>query len=449
MSKNIKIKKGLNIHLIGEAEKTLTTISSERYAVKPTDFVGVFPKMLVKTGDSIKAGSPLFYDKYREDIIFTSPVSGKITEIKRGEKRVLQEIQISADSEMKYVEFKKSDISSISKEEIIETLLKSGVWPFIKQRPYSIIADPKDAPKAIHISAFDSSPLAPDFDFVVHGKGEIFQAGLDAIAKLTDGKVHLNCNSENTKSQVFLKSKNVQINQFTGPHPAGNVGTQIHHIDPINKGEIVWVLSTQAVLTIGRLFLDGKYDATKVVALTGSEVKSPKYYKIINGCSVESIVKNNITDENNRIISGNVLFGTKIETDGYISFYDSQVTVIPEGDKPEFLGWGMPGFGKFSTTRTFLSWLTPNKKYKLDTNYHGCLRAFVMSGEYEKVFPMDIMPVQLLKSVLVNDIDMMENLGIYEVAEEDFALCEFVCTSKIESQSIIRQGINTMIKELN
>jgi len=397
----------------------------------------------------VKAGTPLFYDKYRENIIFTSPVSGKIGEIKRGEKRILQEIQISADAEIKYEEFKKADPASITKEEIIETLLKSGVWPFIKQRPYSIIADPKSEPKAIHISAFDSSPLAPDFDFIVHGKGEEFQAGIDIVAKLTSGKVHLNCNSENTKTKVFLNSKNVQVNQFTGPHPAGNVGIQIHHIDPINKGDVVWALNPQAVLTIGRLFLEGKYDATKVVALTGAEVKNPKYYKIINGCVIESIVKDNINDGTNRIISGNVLSGTKVETNGYVGFYDSQITVIPEGYEPEFLGWGMPGFGKFSNSRTFISFLTPNKKYNLDTNFHGCLRAFVISGEYEKVFPMDILPVQLLKSIIVNDIDMMENLGIYEVAEEDFALCDFVCTSKIETQSIIRQGINTMIKELS
>ncbi|MCF8296397.1 MAG: Na(+)-translocating NADH-quinone reductase subunit A [Saprospiraceae bacterium] len=449
MSKIIKIKKGLDINLIGEADKTLTTISSNSYAVKPTDFEGVFPKMLVKTGDEVKSGTPLFYDKYRENIIFTSPVSGKIGEIKRGEKRVLQEIQIAADAEIKYVEFKKADPNSISKEEIIETLLKSGVWPFIKQRPYSIIADPKDEPKAIHISAFDSSPLAQDFDFIVHGKGDIFQAGIDAISKLTKGKVHLNCNSETTKSKVFLNSKNVQVNLFSGPHPAGNVGTQIHHIDPINKGDVVWVLSPQAVLTIGRLFIEGKYDASKVIALTGAEVKNPKYYKLINGCSIESIIKDNINEGKIRIISGNVLTGTKVEMNGYLGFYDSQITVIPEGDEPEFLGWGMPGFGKFSTTRTFLSFLTPNKKYNLDTNYHGCLRAFVVSGEYEKVFPMDIMPVQLLKSIIVNDIEKMENLGIYEVAEEDFALCDFVCTSKIETQSIIRQGLNTMIKELN
>jgi len=450
MSKIIKIKKGLDINLLGKANKTITTVSSKSFALKPTDFIGVFPKMLVNPGDEVKAGTPVFYDKYRENIIFTSPVSGKVTEIKRGEKRLLEEIQITADNEISYLNFKKANPKDLSKEEIIENLLKSGVWTLIRQRPYSIIANPEDEPKAIHISAFDTSPLAPDFDFIVHGNGEIFQAGIDAISKLTSGTVHLNINPNRTKSNVFLNSKNVQINHITGPHPAGNVGIQIHHIDPINKGDKVWELNPQTVLTIGRLFIEGIYDATKVIALTGSEVKHPKYYKIINGTSIKPIIQNNEIEEGSiRFISGNVLSGTIIKEDGYIGFYDSQITVIPEGDKPEFFGWATPGIEKYSVTRTFISWMFPKKEYKINTNFHGCHRAFVMSGQYEKVFPMNIFPVQLLKSIIVEDIDQMEQLGIYEVAEEDFALCEFVCTSKIEAQSIIRKGLDLMIKEMS
>ncbi len=449
MSKINKITKGLDIKLKGKAEKIIMEVFSDKYALKPTDFIGVFPKLMVKEGDEVKAGTPVFFDKYRENIIFTSPVSGKITEIKRGERRVIQEIRIAADKETKYVSFDVVNPNDLSKEEISEKLLKSGLWPWIRQRPYSIIANPAEDPKAIFISAFDSSPLAPDYDFIVHNKGGLFQTGLDALAKLTSGKIHLNLNANRVSSKVFSNSKNVQINQFAGPHPAGNIGIQIHKIDPINKGEIVWYITPQGVLTIGRLFIEGKYNAAKTIALSGSEVSNPRYYKILSGSAINPLLKNNVQNGNNRYISGNVLTGRKIEKDGYISFYDSQITVITEGDEPEFLGWGMPGLGKYSVSRSFISWLCKNKEYRLDTNYHGCERAFVMTGQYEDVFPMNIMPVQLLKSILVQDIDMMENLGIYEVDEEDFALCEFVCTSKIEVQSIIRDGLNMILKEMS
>jgi Na+-transporting NADH:ubiquinone oxidoreductase subunit A len=434
---------------MGESEKTLVDLKAKRFAVKPPDFTGCFPKMLVKEGDIVKAGTPLFFDKYRDNILFTSPLSGKVAMVHRGAKRRLLEVIIESDGRQTFEDFGKDKIDSLKKEAIVEKLLKSGIWPMIRQRPYSVIANPKDDPKAIFINAFDTAPLAPDFDFLVEGRGEAFQAGLEVLSKLTSGKLHLNVDAKKTTSKVFLNAKHVHINQFSGPHPAGNIGIQIHHIDPINKGEIVWYLNPQDVLMIGKFFTDGKYDASCVVALSGSEVEKPRYYKVIKGMSIKPMVENNVKEGDLRYISGNVLTGKKIEQDGYLGFYDYHVNVIPEGKYFEFLGWGLPGFKKFSASRSFTSWMTPSKKYALDTNLHGGVRAFVVNGEYEKVLPMDIYPVHLLKAILVEDIDLMENLGIYEVDEEDFALCEFVCTSKINSQSIIRQGLDLMRKEMS
>lgn len=449
MSKEIKIKKGLNINLFGEAEKTISELKARQYAIKPTDFVGVFPKLLVKEGDLVKAGSPVFYDKHRENIKFTAPVSGKIAGIHRGAKRVLQEIIIDADEEIIYESFGKEGLDDLKKEEIIEKLLKSGIWPFIRQRPYSIIADPDTEPKAIFISGFDTSPLAPDYDFLIHGKGEEFQTGLNAIAKLTSGKVHLNINNDLPGSRVFTNSKNVQVNNFTGPHPSGNVGTQINKIDPINKGDIVWYLRPQEVITIGKLFLEGKFDVSIVIALTGSEIKKTSYFKTYVGASIEGMIEKNLEQENVRCISGNVLTGTKIEKSGFLSFYDYQLTVIPEGDHYDFLGWMLPGLKKHSFYRTFMAWLTPKKKFKVHTNLNGGERAFVMTGQFERVFPLDIYPMQLLKAIIIEDIDEMENLGIYEVDEEDFALCEYISTSKINIQSVVRNGLDIIRKEMS
>lgn len=450
MSDVYKIKKGLNINLKGKAEKVVVkTEASATYALKPTDFIGIVPKLSVKVDEEVKAGSPIFHDKYHPEVVFTSPVSGKVTAINRGERRSLLEIVITPDNQIQYEDFGKANPSSLSREEIIEKLLKSGLWPSIKQRPYAIIANPQNTPKAIFISAFDSAPLAPDYDFIVQGHEAEFQAGINVLSKLTTGKVHLNINADEPASAVFTKAQGVQLNQFSGPHPAGNVGIQIHHIDPINKGETVWCVNPQDVILIGRLFEKGIYDATVVVALAGSEVKAPKYFKVIKGCSISKMVTNNTETGDLRYISGNVLTGSKIEADGYLGYYDYSVTVIPEGKYHEFLGWALPGLGKHSASRSFFSWLCSKHEYRLDTNYHGGHRAFVMTGEYAKVFPMDIYPVQLLKAILAGDIDLMEKLGIYEVAEEDFALCEYICTSKTEVQEIVRTGLNMMIKEMN
>jgi Na+-transporting NADH:ubiquinone oxidoreductase subunit A len=449
MSEVYKIKKGLDIRLIGEAEKKISTISSDRFALKPPDFVGVFPKTFVKEGDLVKAGTPVFFHKYRDNIIFTSPVSGKVTEVHRGAKRKMLEIRIESDGKMEYESFGKADPKSLTREQVSEKLLKSGTWAYIRQRPYSIIANPEDNPKAIVISAFDSAPLAPDFDFIVENDGSAFQTGLDALSKLTSGKIHLNIREGKTKSKYFMDAKAVQVNRFEGPHPSGNVGVQIHRIDPIAKGDIVWYLSPQAVIIIGKLFREGIYDASRIIALTGSEVKNPQYYKVITGTSVLPLFRDNLKSPNVRFISGNVLTGSKIDKDGYLGFYDQQVTVIPEGDYHEFLGWAMPRFDKFSYSKTFFSWLSPSKKYRLDTNLNGGHRAFVLTGHYEKVFPMDIYPMQLLKAIMIQDIDEMEQLGIYEVDEEDFALCEFIDPSKTEMQAIVREGLDLMLKEMS
>ncbi len=451
MPKEIKIKRGLNIPLAGEASKVFSNLSlPETFALKPPNFKGVVPKLLVKEGDEVQSGTPLFADKSNEAILFCSPVSGEVIDIARGEKRKILEIKILTDKKLSYIPFTKANPQNLNREEIIEALLNSGIWPFIRQRPFGIIANPKEKPKSIFISAFDTNPMAPDNEFILKESVADFQTGLDALQKLTDGKVHLNVNADSIDATVFLDAKGVVINKFSGPHPAGNIGVQIHHIDPINKNEVVWFLYPQDVLILGRLFNDGKFDASRAVALTGSQVKAPKYYKTVGGCAVKTILADGgLKEGKNRIISGNVLTGKQIPADGFLDFYDSQITVIPEGDEPEFMGWLSPGFEKLSMSRTFFSWLTPDKKYDLNTNMHGEERPFVITGEYEKVFPMDIYPVHLLKSILIEDIEMMENLGIYEVVEEDFALCEFVCTSKIESQDIIRRGLEIIRKEFS
>lgn len=450
MADTITIKQGLDINLLGDAEKVITEVDAGMYAIKPIDFIGVFPKVVVQEGDKVKAGSQLCFDKYRDNIWFTSPVSGTVKEVRRGAKRVLLEIIIEPDAQQQYEDFGKAAPNNLDRDQVLDKMLKSGVWPVIRQRPYTVIANPDDNPKAIFVSAFDTSPLAPDYNFIVEGQAEAFQTGLDALKKLTTGKIHLNLKGNGDNSEVFTNAKNVQINYFNGPHPAGNVGTQINKLDPVNKGEVVWHLRPQEVITIGRLFLEGRYNSERIIALAGSEVVKPMYIKTRIGASIKEIIKDNLKDGKLRFISGNPLTGKKIDKNGFISFYDSQLTVLPEGDYYEMFGWVLPGFGKFSFSRTFFSWLHPkDKKYRMDTNFHGGPRAFVITGEMEKVFPFDIYPMQLLKAIMIEDIDAMENLGIYEVDEEDFALIEFIDTSKTEAQYIVRKGLDIMRKEMS
>ena len=447
MSEVVKLRKGLNIKLKGSAEKALDKLPvPATVALKPTDFPGLTPKLSVKVDAEVKAGDALFYDKYHPEILFTAPLGGKVVSINRGERRKILEVVIATDEKVGSAEFKKADPSTLSAEEVKEQILKSGVWPFIKKRPYGIIANPEEKPKAIYISTFDTAPLAPDYNFVIDGQLDTFQVGVNALAQLTEGKVNLGV----SKDSAFTSVKNVEFNTFEGPHPVGNVGIQIANTSPLNKGEVVWTISVQDVLFIGRLFQTGKVDFTKTVALTGSEVKAPKYYQTFLGAPIASLVESKLVnaDDKQRIISGNVLTGTKVTEKSFLGFYDSQISVIPEGDEYEFLGWADPGFNKFSATKAYFGKLFPKKEYTMNANIHGGERAFVLSNQYEKLVPMDILPVYLLKAILVNDIDKMENFGIYEVIEEDFALCEYACTSKIEVQKILREGINTMIKEL-
>ncbi|MDA7835839.1 Na(+)-translocating NADH-quinone reductase subunit A [Salibacteraceae bacterium] len=447
MPKNVRISKGADIKLVGAADHVKGDAPfPASFALKPTDFHGLTPKLVVKEGDEVKAGSVIFYNKDNEHVKFTSPVSGEVAEIVRGAKRKILEVRIIPDQDQKFEQFDVSDLSST--EKIKTVLMSSGFWPMLKQRPYDVIANPHLKPKAIFISAFDSSPLAPDYDFILHGQQEAFQKGLDALSKLTDGKVHLTTRGKSTPDATFTQAKGVELNTITGPHPAGNVGIQIHHIDPINKGENVWTISAQNVALMGKFLMTGVVDLKKVIALAGSEVEKPRYLTTWVGASMKSIVDGQIKAGDNRIISGNVLTGDASSTEGYLGFFHDAVTVIPEGNEPQFLGWLAPNFHKFSLSRSYFSWLSPNKKFALNTNMNGEDRAYVVSGQYEAVLPMDIYPVQLIKSIMTNDLDKMENLGIYEVIPEDFALCEYACTSKMNVQSILRDGLDVAKQEL-
>ena len=443
MSKNIKLRKGLDIKLVGAAELRLEeTPMAKSYAVSPLDYENVTPKLLVKVGDKVEAGSPLFFDKNNPRVLFTSPVSGTVVAINRGEKRKLLNVAVEPDQTQVYKELKVVDAKA-SRSEIVEMLLESGLWTRIVERPYGVIANPDVTPKAIFVSAFDSAPLAPDYNFVLKSEKAALEAGLAVLARLTDGKVHLSARKgdEGYMSEV----KGVEYHTFSGKHPVGNVGVQIHHIDRIAKGDIVWTVNVQDVVLIGRLVMGGKLDMSKVIAVAGSEAQKPCYKRIIAGAAVESIVGQ--VAENVRIVSGDVLTGVTTAKDGYISANANMLSLIPEGNVYELLGWAMPRLHRFSVSRAYFSWLCPKKEYKLDTNLNGGERPFVVTGLYENYLPMDVYVAYLLKACLVKDLDKMENLGIYEVLPEDLALCEFVDPSKIEMQQILRDGINLMIKE--
>ncbi|AGA78265.1 Na(+)-translocating NADH-quinone reductase subunit A [Echinicola vietnamensis] len=448
MSKLVKLKKGFDIKLEGKAEKKTEAFPpAQTFAIKPTDFVGMQrPKVTVKEGDTVKAGTPILFDKKLESVLYAAPVSGEIVEIKRGEKRKLLEIKIMADKEISYEEFSKfseSDLKSLTKEQATDALLKGGVWPQIIQRPFGIVANPEDEPKAIFISGFDSHPLAPDYGVLLKGQEKYFQAGLNTLKKLTSGKVHLNLDQDSEVSPVYAGAQGVEVNKFSGPHPAGNVGVQIHHLDPINKGEVAWTINPYGVVQIGKLLLEGIYDASKVVAITGSEAKKAVYAKTYQGACVDKLVAGNTKSDHFRVVSGNVLTGERINHDGYLGYYDHQITLLPEGDYYEFMGWAKPTSSKLSFHRALglLSFLSPNKEYVLDTNTRGEERAFVQTGVFEQVTPMDIFPIYLLKAIMAEDFDEMEELGIYEIIEEDLALCEFIDVSKHPVQDIVRKGI--------
>ncbi|MDO5979886.1 Na(+)-translocating NADH-quinone reductase subunit A [Flavivirga spongiicola] len=450
MSNDIRIKKGLDIKLKGEAEKTSEkAIVSNFYTLRPEDFHSVIPKLISKVGTKVKAGEPVFFDKSNEAIKFVSPVSGEVLEISRGEKRKILAIKIQADKEQTYQDHGKFDIDAANSETVKSHLLASGCWPFVKQRPYDVIANPDKAPKAIFISGYASAPLAADLDFTLQGKEAELQAAVTALGKLTEGKVHVSVGKNGHSPLAGLTG--VTLHKVSGPHPSGNVGTQINKIDPVNKGEVVWTVNPQDLVIIGELLLTGKFNAERIVALVGSSVEKPRYFVTKIGSEVATMVydKGIAKDTNDRIISGNVLSGKQIRPDGYLDYYSNVISVIPEGDDYELFGWNKPVFNKVSTSRALtFSWLMPKKSYDLNTNTNGEHRAFVTTGTYEEVFPLDIYPMQILKACMYKDLDEMEALGMYEVAPEDFALTEFVCVSKQPHQKIIREGLDLMLKEI-
>ena len=480
MPETITIRKGLDIPISGAAELRLTDARSiTTYAVKPTDFVGLTPRLLVEEGQAVLKGDALFVDKHDERIRFTSPVDGHVKAIVRGEKRKLLEVVVEAD--FKSAGSAGSDCKSSptpplqTADEIKETMLRWGLWPILRQRPFGIIANPDDKPKAIFVSAFSSAPLAPDYDFVMQGKEEALKKGLKALTKLTEGKVHICFRPNQRLSQQLNNSTNKQFNIhfIKGPHPSGNIGTQIAHIDPINKGEVVWTMNLQDVAVLGELVTTGNYNPEKVIAVAGPNIKNPHYYRVKAGACLSEIIKGQLLNNDyprmdaddaakaNRVISGDILSGTQIAAEGFTGAYDDLVSILPEGDYYDFMGWLMPVVRKFSFSRTFLSGFMPKSTFKpmgidlprfeslwkYDTNTHGDERPLVFTGNFERVFPFDIYPTQLIKACIVGDIELMENLGIYEVEPEDFALCEFIDTSKTDIQAIVHEALEKLRKE--
>lgn len=443
------LRKGFDIRLEGTAPTHINgRIKAHTFAVQPPNFRGIspIPKLEVEVGQRVKAGDPLFHDKVLTAVKFVAPVSGEVVAINRGERRAITEVVIQADKDIEYRQLPKLDPEACSREELVNYLMETGGWTLLRQRPYDVIADPACVPANIFISTFDTAPLAPDNNFVVNGREEAFQRGLDVLNRLTSGKVYLglSANGETPPAKAFTDAKGVEKRWFRGPHPAGNVGIQIHHIDPIKPNGEVWTLGVQEVITLGALFTEGRFNAERVVAITGAELKEPTYVRTYIGANVGDLVKNNLANDHVRFISGDVLSGRKKGLENFLDFYDDQLTVVLEGDYYEMFGWLLPSKLTPSMSRTFPNFLFPDATYRADTNMHGEKRAFVVTGQYEAVLPMDILPQHLMKAILTNDYDRMEGLGIYELIEEDVALCEFVCTSKQPLQKILRRGLDMM-----
>lgn len=448
MTDVIVVKKGLDVNLVGSAVKQdLKVAKSDAYAIIPPEFPGIIPRLDIRVGDEVKAGDSLMHDKNFPEIKFVAPVSGEIVAVNRGAKRRILSIVVRPNGKAEEVTFQTPDVKSMNGESVKELLLKGGLWPMIRQRPFDIVANPTIEPRDIFISGFYSAPLAPDFSYIYEQSKEEFAIGIQALASMTKGSVYL--------SYRDRKFENVQATQVKveGPHPAGNVGVLINHVKPINKGDVVWTLKAQDVITIGRFLKTGKPDFRKIVALTGSRMKETGYVEVIAGARLSSILNERDDKENGnvRYIYGDVLTGSKVTPEDFFGMTESQITLIPEGDDVhEFLGWAMPRLNRFSHSRTLFSWLQGKKKtYDLDARIMGGERAMIMSNEYDRVFPMDIYPEYLIKAIIAFDINKMENLGIYEVAPEDFALCEFVDTSKLELQKIVRNGLDLLYKETN
>jgi Na+-transporting NADH:ubiquinone oxidoreductase subunit A len=451
MSRTIRIRKGANIRLKGRPTASVVDAqSTATYAVQPPDFIGVIPKLVVREGDAVEAGSSLFYSKDHPTVQFLSPVSGTVKSIVRGEKRRILAVVVTADENSTSHTFPTVDPKKADRTQILGAMLAGGMFAFVQQRPFAVAADPGVTPRSIHISGFISSPLAPDMSVVMDGRMNAFQTGIDALGKLAgSGGVHLGVRAGD---QVFSGVTGSTMTSFDGPHPAGNVGVQIHHTAPISRGEVLWTMAAEDVANLGDFLMTGVYAPKRIIAVGGSEHPDAKHMKALAGCEMASLLGGLNPEVNVRIVSGDALSGTQTTRQGFLGGLDHQVTVLPEGNKPKFLlteGWLSPGLKNFSLSRSFPTWLMPkSKEFALDTNSNGEERAFVVTGQYEPVFPFDIYPVHLIKSIMANDIDGMERLGIYEVAPEDFALCEYACTSKIAVQKVVRDGLDMLKKEL-
>ena len=445
MANVIKLKKGLDINLKGKATAKVSAANASKvYGLVPDAFWGMKPKIVVKEGDEVKAGDALFVNKLHPEMKFVSPVAGKVLLVERGERRKVLSVQVEAAAKQQYVDFGKKQVNSLNADQVKEALLESGLFGFIIQRPYAIVANPDDQPKAIFVSAFSDMPLAADTNVVLKGQEQDFQTGIDALAKIA--QVHLGVKADS----VVANTKNATVTEFRGKCPAGNVGVQINHISPVNKGEVVWTLGAEEVVFIGRLFNKGIVDLTRTIAVAGSEIKEPQYKTVLVGAKVDDIVAGNVkADKKVRLIDGNPLTGMKTSEDAFVLAHSTEVTAIPEGnDADELFGWIAPRFNNFSVSRSYFSWLQPkSKEYVLDARVKGGHRHMIFSGEYDSVFPMDIYPEQLVKAIIAGDIDRMEALGIYEVAPEDFAVAEFVDSSKVELQRIVREGLDMLRKE--
>ena len=445
MANVIKLRKGLDINLKGKAEETKILLkSSGKYALVPDDFEGVVPKVVVKEGDKVKAGDALFVNKNYPTVKFASPVSGTIAAVERGDRRKVLSIWVDADANQEFRDFGASNVNTLTGEQVKSMLLDAGLFGYINQLPYAISTNPETHPKAIFVSALRDMPLAANFEFELKGQEKDFQTGLTALSKMA--KTYLGVGVHSSMENF----KDVEVTVFDGKCPAGNVGVQVNHLDPVNKGEVVWTIGDPTVvLFIGRLFNSGKVDLRRTVALAGSEVKNPAYVDMLVGQELTTLLSNSYdSDHSVRIINGNPLTGRPTTKDGFLGAHTSEITVIPEGDdKNEMLGWIMPRFGQFSVSRSYCSWLFGKKQYALDARIKGGERHMIMSGEYDRVLPMDIYGEYLIKAIIAGDIDRMEQLGIYEVSPEDFAVAEFVDSSKLELQRIVREGLNILRKE--
>ena len=444
MANVIKLRKGLDIQLQGKAAESRIVLSPNgRFALVPDDFEGVTPKVVVREGDHVKAGDALFINKVYPEVKFASPVSGVVTAVERGERRKVLCVKVEADKAQSYVDYGKRDVSKLDAKGVIDALLEAGLFGYIDQLPYAVSTNPTVMPKAIFVSALRDKPLACDFEYEVKGQEHDFQTGLTALSRIATTHLGVGVGS------ALTDMKDVETTVFDGPCPAGNVGVQVNHIDPVNKGEVVWTVEPTAVLFFGRLFNTGRVDLRRLVAFCGSEVKQPAHVEMLVGQELQTLLANSIDEtRHTRIINGNVLTGRPTTKDGYLGAHASEVTVIPEGDDAdEFAGWIMPRLNQFSTSRSYFSWLFGRKKYALDARVKGGERHIIMSGEYDRVLPMDIYGEYLIKAIIAGDIDRMEQLGIYEVSPEDFALAEFVDSSKLELQRIVRQGLNNLRKE--